>query len=278
MPGDGGRRRRRKGAGHGAEHADERWLLTYADMITLLMALFMVMFSMASVNTSKYEELTRSLQDAFSGKVLSGGTSFQTSGASPSETEQAVPEPPIPAIKPPLEWQAENDGGARAQELDDLAQVKRQVDQYAREHNLEHQVKTQIDRRGLVIRLLTDKVLFDSASATLKPRARPLLTSLAGILRAEVRHPVLVEGHTDNAPINTPQYPTNWELSTLRSTTVVRYLIREGVASRRLSAVGYGALRPIASNHSAIGRRRNRRVEIVLSRILKHPDTEVVQP
>jgi chemotaxis protein MotB len=257
--------RRRRGADHGG-HADERWLLTYADMITLLMALFMVMFSIASVDQGKYEELTRSLKNAFSGQILSGGTSFQQTGASPDESAQPTAEPPVPAIRPPAE-----DGPritpAGKQEDEEFLQVKRQVDEYARERGLQDQVSTEIARRGLVIRLLTDRVLFDSGSASLRPEGRPLLDAMSRLLRAEVRHPIVVEGYTDRVPIRTAQFPTNWELSAVRATSVLRYLIRHGVAAGRLSSAGYGALHPADTNATNPGRRRNRRVEIVLTRL-----------
>jgi chemotaxis protein MotB len=130
-------------------------------------------------------------------------------------------------------------------------------------------VSTEIARRGLVIRLLTDKVLFDSGSAQLRDEGRPLLTQIARLLKTEVRHPIVVEGYTDKVPIRTGQFPTNWELSAVRSTSVLRSLIRDGVAPRRLSSAGYGALSPIDSNATEGGRRRNRRVEIVLTRLTR---------
>jgi chemotaxis protein MotB len=117
-----------------------------------------------------------------------------------------------------------------------------------------------------VIRLLTDRVLFDSGLADLKPAATPVLSKVGDILRRERIHQVMVEGHTDTVPIAGSVFPTNWELSTARASRVVRFLIASGVQSRRLSAAGYSALHPIATNLTASGRSRNRRVEIVLLR------------
>lgn len=255
--------RRRRG-GHAAGHGDdERWLLTYADMITLLMALFMVMFSISAVNVSKYKSLQRSLEDAFSGRILSGGKSINQNGSSP-QTAPSAPEPPFPAIMPPRDEKAV---GPRKGEDDALRALKRRIDAYAARNGLSEQLQTRIARRGLVVRLLTDRVLFDSGQAVFKPESAPLLKGIGGLLRSEVRRrATVVEGHTDNVPIHGGQFPSNWELSTARATTVVRFLIRIGAGANRLSAAGFAATHPLASNRTESGRHRNRRVEIVVLR------------
>ena len=268
-------RGRRRTAHHEAEHDnEERWLLTYADMITLLMTLFMVLFAISSVNTSKFEQLSKSLAEAISGKIVQGGPNIQESGAT-ERTEQSVPEPPIPAIQPVIKSESMTSGkGATAQvqsaaqrEEEDFRRLKEEIDRYAREHGLQDKLQTTIARRGLVIRLLTDRVLFESGQAELQPASNGLLTALARLLVSEVRHPIVVEGHTDSRPISGGRFPTNWELSTARATQVVRFFIRHGVNSRRLTAAGVAAQRPLASNSHENGRSRNRRVEIVLVRL-----------
>ena len=263
MSSRGGRRRR----GQAAEHDnEERWLLTYADMITLLMALFMVMFSIANVNKSKLEDLSHSLQEAFSGKILPGGKSIQQNGAS-QRPNVPSPTPPIPAITPLVSDASRQESQAQVrQEQDDFRRIKQNVDQYARTHGLSSKIQSTITQRGLVIRLLTDQVLFDSGQAELKPQAGPLLTQVSHLLRLAPGHDVMVEGHTDSVPIRGSLYPTNWELSTARASRVVRYLVSHGAATLRMGASGYAALHPIASNSTAAGRSRNRRVEIVLLR------------
>jgi chemotaxis protein MotB len=263
----GGRRRH----GGGEVESEERWLLTYADMITLLMALFMVLFSITSVNKSKLEVLSKTLQEAFSGKVLPGGESIRDSGADPESTKPPASEPPIPAITT-LVGSAESKSDAaakakaKAKEQEDFRRLKKQIDSYARAKGLQDKVQTVIAQRGLVIRLLTDRVLFDSGAAALKPEATPLLTKVADILRREGAHQVMVEGYTDAVPIRGSVFPTNWELSTARASRVVRFLIDSRVPQGRLSASGYASLHPIDSNDTAAGRSRNRRVEIVLLR------------
>jgi chemotaxis protein MotB len=128
-------------------------------------------------------------------------------------------------------------------------------------------VSTSVEKRGLVIRVLTDRLLFPSGQATLIAQALPLLKEIGELLNLDQTHPVAVEGNTDNVPIRSATFPSNWELSTARASTVVRTLITGGVSAQRLSASGYADLRPIASNATAGGRARNRRVEIVLQRL-----------
>jgi chemotaxis protein MotB len=261
---------RRRGAA-GEQENEERWLLTYADMITLLMALFMVLFSITSVNKSKLEILSKTLQEAFSGKVLPGGQSIRSTGADSKAVSTPSATPPIPAIST-LVGQASapsaapSAAAAQLREQEDFRRLKRQIDEYARQKGIQDKLQTVIAQRGLVIRLLTDRVLFDSGLAELKTAAAPILSKVAQILRQERIHQVMVEGHTDTVPIAGSVFPTNWELSTARASRVVRFLIGQGVASHRLSAAGYAYLHPIATNVTAAGRSRNRRVEIVLLR------------
>lgn len=263
-----GSRRRRGGADAGHDDG-ERWLLTYADMITLLMALFMVLFSISSVNTSKFETLKEVLSDAFSPRVVDGGAGV-VSGGGADELDRPTPEPPIPALAAiPLDAQSsagQRDANAR-DEQEEFVRLKRLLDEYARANGFAASVETEIRQRGLVIRVLTDRVLFDSGSATLKPQATPLLGQIARLVNLDVRHPVAVEGHTDPLPIATAYYPSNWELSGGRAASVVRFMAARGTGAARLSATGFADLRPIAANSTDQGRSRNRRVEIVLLRI-----------
>jgi chemotaxis protein MotB len=145
--------------------------------------------------------------------------------------------------------------------------LQKKLNAYAKAHGFSSQVQTVIERRGLVVRVLTDKLLFDSGEATLQPAGDPLLEEVATLLNVDKSHPITVEGNTDNQPIATSQFPSNWELSTARATTVVRFLIAHGVSAGRLAAAGYAALHPVDSNATVAGRARNRRVDIVLMRL-----------
>jgi chemotaxis protein MotB len=283
---------RRKG--HAVEFEnEERWLLTYADMLTLLFALFMVLFSISSVNISKYQVLQRSLKAAFSGAILSGGHALMRTG-SQSTTAHNPATAEIPSIVPLTPTQAArsnsstSSGGAASTvhsmsaaqiqaalngmskavaEQNEFAMLKNKLDGYARAHGFANKVQTKIERRGLVVNVLTDKLLFESGSATLQPAGTPLLGEIVHLLNVDRSHPIIVEGHTDNVPISTAAFPSNWELSTARATNVVRFLIAHGIAAGRMGAAGYAALDPVASNSTAAGRALNRRVDIVFERL-----------
>jgi chemotaxis protein MotB len=280
-----GHSRRRRG--HGAAHEnDERWLLTYADMITLLMALFMVLFSISSVNISKYRTLQMALKAAFSGDILPGGKSIAQPGASAnsSRAPTTIDTPAIVRLTPNVTSELEHTPSSSAQssnaqsaaasvqvsaaqqEQSNFEALQRELNEYAAKHGFARSVHIAIEQRGLVIRVLTDRLLFTSGSATLESQGQPLLSEIAALLTIDHVHPIDVEGNTDDVPISGP-FPSNWELSTARASTVVRFLIGKGVEPQRLSATGYADQRPIATNSTAAGRALNRRVEIVLQRL-----------
>jgi chemotaxis protein MotB len=291
----------KKKRGPAAEHEnEERWLLTYADMLTLLFALFMVLFSISSVNISKYQVLQQSLKAAFSGSILPGGRAILQSGS--QSTDQHVPATAavpsiVPLVPTPTSRSSSSTGAANTPaaqaakaasakplstaqlraalnsmsasvaEQQNFKALQKKLNAYAKAHGFSSQVQTVIERRGLVVRVLTDKLLFESGQATLQPAGDPLLEEVATLLNVDKSHPITVEGNTDTQPIATSQFPSNWELSTARATTVVRFLIAHGVSAGRLAAAGYAALHPVDSNATAAGRAHNRRVDIVLMRL-----------
>jgi len=253
----------------------ERWLISFADMMTLLFAVFMILFAISSVNTSKFEALQRALQDAFSGKVLSGGKAVMQTGSS-EETKRAAAEPPMPSLQAlnavakvehltPAQVQQQK--AAAVAEEEDFRKLKRRIDALAKKEGLQGRVKVTIRRRGLVIQLLTDKVFFDSGQAVIKLQAEHLVSKIATVIRDERTHPIVVEGHTDSVPIHGGRYSSNFDLSGARASAVVDDFIGHGVLSRRLSLGGQGANEPVASNSTADGRAKNRRVEVILNRI-----------
>jgi chemotaxis protein MotB len=278
-----GHSRGRRGRGGAEPESEERWLLTYADMITLLMALFMVLFSISSVNISKYQTLQQSLKAAFSGSVLSGGRSIiqagsqSTSAHTPATADVPSIVPLTPASPNPqnqFATQVANAQKSASQSLKEQAafqSLKLRMDAYAKAHGFAKDVQTIIERRGLVVRVLTDKILFNSGEANLDPAGLPLLDEVAQLLNLDRSNPITVEGHTDNVPTSGSQYPTNWELSTARATTVLRYMIARGLSPYRIGAAGYSDFHPLASNATAAGRATNRRVEIVIQRLNPAP-------
>ena len=272
---------RRHNKHHHEEHENhERWLVSGYDMMTLLFAVFVVLFAISSTNISKVKALQQSLQEAFSGPVLTGGRAMMATGDA-SESNRAAPEPPLPSITPVQAVQAamsQTDGEEQskaaaaaaklaAQEEEDLQALKRRIDRAIREAGLGKNVSTTVSRRGLEVRLLTDNLFFDSGSAVIEAPGVPLIDKIGGIVADEKTHPVEVEGHTDDRPIATSQYPSNWQLSGARAGAVVQRLIGAGVGGSRVSLGGYAARRPIAPNTTDAGRARNRRVEVILARL-----------
>jgi len=275
-------KRHKKGGHHEEEHEnEERWLVSFADMMTLLFCLFMVLFAISSVNTSKFEALQRSLKDAFSGAVLDGGKSTLNAGSDEQKTKQSAVEPPLPSMRPLSsinDTSAKNSAEAAAkakQEEQDFQKLKRRVDKLAKDAGVHAKVNVTVRRRGLVIQLLTDKVFFSSGDATLHPEAHKLVSKIGAIVRDERSHPVVVEGYTDSQPISNSRFESNWDLSGARAAAVVNDFAKVGVLSARMSLQGYGSQVPVDSNSTADGRAKNRRVEVVLSRIhTSSTDTE----
>lgn len=235
---------RRRG-GHGGGHSSsERWLLTYADMITLLLALFIVMFAMSEISVKKMEELSKSLSNAFH----SGGGN-----------DMALP----PASKDLL-----TGAGALLPEQQRMLELQEKIEQEVMaKHGAATAagVTTSLTQRGLVVSL-SNSAFFGAGEAELRGEAEAVLRTVAAFLKGTGRH-IMIEGHTDNTPIRTSRYPSNWELSTARATTVVRWLIeRYNFQPRRLSAAGYGEYYPMVPNNTPDNQAKNRRVDLVILR------------
>src|SRR3954470_21699802 len=268
---------------HHEEHENhERWLVSGYDMMTLLFAVFVVLFAISSTNVSKVKALQQSLQEAFSGPVLSGGQAMMqtgdTSAAQRSSSANPIPsQTPAEAVRAAMQkteeasqdaaTAASNGAKLAAQEQRDFEALKRRIDKLVKEAGLGSKVSTTVTRRGLRVRLLTDKLFFDSGSAAINDAALPTLDKIGGIIADEAKHPVEVEGHTDDRPIATSQYPSNWQLSGARAGAVVQRLTGAGVPGKRASLAGYAAQAPVADNATPAGRARNRRVEIILTRL-----------
>jgi chemotaxis protein MotB len=257
---------------HHEEHPDERWLITYADLLTLMFVLFMVLFSVASVNTTKFELLKKSLSEAFSLTNFGGGGAAVLPEKSSSQASPVASG--FPTIAPTTSPQASStlldSTPAQAMESAQLDEAKRRIDAAATRAGLDGAIRTQVDRRGLAVRLMTDDVLFESGTATLSGAAPALLDPIAAALRG-LPNPIRVEGHTDARPIATAAFPSNWELSGGRAGAVVRHLAGRGVPQGRIEMVGYADTRPVGPNDTDSGRRQNRRVDVLVERIQGEP-------
>ena len=260
---------------HHEEHENhERWLVSGYDMMTLLFAVFVVLFAISSTNISKVQLLEQSLQEAFSGPVLSGGKAMMKTGATSEGVDKAAPQPPLPSLSPQqavaaaMNPEDAEEAAEQAQaEERSFQDLKKRIDRLAQEAGLAEKISTTVTPDGLKIRLVTDGVLFDSGSAVVKSGGRPTLEQIGRIIDQEGTHPVQVEGHTDDRPIATSQYPSNWQLSGARAAAVVQQLNGAGVNGKRMSLAGFAAQHPIAGNATPAGRAKNRRVEIILTRL-----------
>ncbi len=212
-----------------------RWLLTYADMITLMLALFIILFAMSTISRVKVQQFAKSVSAGFN-------------------NQWTVNQPP--------------NGGANGEQSfeasSSIPAIQRELEKYVKENHLEQQVQVHAEARGLVVTLLSDKSFYDSGSAQIRPDTLKILDGIAPLLKRN-NNAIAIEGYTDNVPISTSAYPTNWELSAARAVGVARHLVEDdGVAPSRISATGYGEFRPRTANVSDVDKQQNRRVDIVL--------------
>lgn len=233
------------------EGMNESWLLPYADMLTLLLALFIVLFAMSSLDAIKFRDLAQSLSGVFNNG--SGVLDY------PSVEEQIVVEETSTRPNSKL-----NEAAAMA-ELEELIALQKQIDEYIRSHNLENRLTTNLSGEGLKITIL-DNALFDSGSAEVKQDARQLGVEISKFISSDPPRHVTISGHTDNVPIHNAQYSSNWHLSVMRAINFMEVLLgNKALEPDFLSAKGYGEYRPIADNDTPENRAKNRRVEVLIT-------------
>jgi len=250
----------------GHEGGMERWLITYADLITLLLAFFVIMYAMSNVDATKYEMMAKSLKLALGMEKAGQGLVSNMSGEQPGK-DSSISLKGTDDRKKAMPQQEVNElvDLKQAQERREFDYMIKRIKEYTEEKKIVNNLSATTDGRGLVLNL-SDTVLFESGKADLSPRAKELLDALADILLESHKH-IKVEGHTDNVPIRNERYPSNWQLSTDRATNVIMYWIEKyPEASGLLSAAGYGEHRPIALNDTVAGRAKNRRVDIIVLR------------
>ena len=230
----------------------DRWLVSYADMMTLMFAFFVVMYAISSVNDSKYRVLSDSLGSAF-GNV---GVPAVTPPA--NDTHSAVPERTMATAA----QKQRSHEAALHRERDRLTTVARDILNVL--GPLVEQGKVRVTQTNLGVNVeINASVLFAPGDAKLTKESGAALAAVAKVLKDD-KHAIQVEGHTDNVPINNALFPSNWELSAVRASSVVRLFLENGVADSRLVAVGHGSNNPVGSNDTAEGRLRNRRVAVMI--------------
>lgn len=230
----------------------ERWLLSYADFITLLMIFFIIMYSMSEMDKSKYNELA----SVFSVEMGGGGTGILKGGNGATDSETSV------ADKEATEEQKQEE-------------VKESIDAYIDTSELNDSVTTSIEERGLVLSF-NNALFFDSGNAEIKVDQTEKFADIGELLNQPALKDsfIRVEGYTDSVPVSNPQYKSNWDLSALRASNVAQIIIKDsGIDPKRVSVVGYGEYRPKADNKTKEGRLENRRVDILILNS-KFNDTE----
>lgn len=241
------------------EHVNhERWLVSYADFITLLFAFFVVMYSISQVNESKYRVLSNTLTSAFNRPELT---------LDPFQVGKVAKSNPLSVIEldgASSQTEEGGEGQRNGQQPEAFIDISQRIEQALGDLIKQKLVKVSGNESWLEIEL-SSSLLFESGDARLSVRALEVLGQISAVLQ---RHDnsVRVEGFTDNVPIHTRQFPSNWELSAARAATVVRLFTEEGMNPARLSAVGYGENQPVADNESSEGRARNRRVVLKVSK------------
>lgn len=245
------------------EHENhERWLVSYADFITLLFAFFVVMYAISSVNEGKYRILSNSLGAAFSGSTPKAAVLKD-----PIESRQSIVPMPIP-----VSAQRANDAAVKREKAR-MTNIARDILKAMAPLISQGKVRVTQTNRGVSVEI-NASVLFAPGEAKLSAQSEKALRAVAEVLN-KVDNDIQVEGHTDNVPINNAMFPSNWELSAVRASSVVRLFLDSGMDEKRLVAMGHGANEPVASNDTAEGRLRNRRVQLMILSGMPDVVTEV---
>lgn len=230
------------------EESGGDWIVTFSDLMSLLLCFFILLFSFSTVEQMKFKQLIASLQDAF------GVQEVPKAG-----TREGLE---MPDIEHQLEPDAVDELGGMV--MKEMESIKAEVEEFILKNNLQGKVEVQTNIRGTVV-TISDVVLFPVGEADFNPQAYPILQKITEMLEQFPYH-VKVEGHTDNQPIHTALFPSNWELSACRASRLVRFFVDHGIDPSRLSAEGYAEYHPVADNSTPEGRAKNRRVEIVYTR------------
>ncbi|MDS4016188.1 MAG: flagellar motor protein MotD [Candidatus Accumulibacter sp.] len=240
----------------------ERWLVSYADFITLLFAFFVVMYALSSVNEGKYRILSDSMVSAFRNLPV------QATGQVPTMVPSPVPKSGVLAAKP--------QEVARQKQREKMRNIAKEIMEVMAPLVEQGKVRVLETSRGVSIEI-NDSILFSPGQALIQAQLAKAMQSIAEVL-VSAEFPITIEGHTDNVPIKNTQFPSNWELSAVRATTVLRLFADAGIAAERLTAIGYADTRPVEPNLLPDGRARNRRVTILIDSTIPEKGTELEFP
>jgi chemotaxis protein MotB len=230
------------------EHIDESWLLPYSDLLTLLLALFIVLFASSSIDAQKFQAISAAFNNELDGG--SGVLDYPNPVENDSMSE--------------VENKRQQLDGLEKEDREELTEMQKKMTQYIKENNLQNKVETELNGEGLLLRI-RDNVLFNSGTAEIQPEQLVNVQEISKLLVMDIPRSIIISGHTDNVPIKTAVYDSNWELSAMRAVNFMKEILKNGKLDPRLfSAKGYGEYQPIASNDATSERAQNRRVEILI--------------
>lgn len=243
------------------EHPSESWLLPYADLLTLLLALFIVLFAMSSIDAQKFQKFSKVLNGVFV-----GGTSFFDYTKQTADDNNGSSEVKSVETKKQTQNNLTNNNQASSNTNNDqqLKDTQEKIDQYIQAKKLKGKFQTSLTDEGLLI-TIRDNVLFDSGEASVRKGDIKTAKQLSHLLEMDTPRSIIVSGYTDNVPIHNSKYKSNWELSVMRATNFLKILLENSnLNAKYFSVRGYGEFKPIASNATAAGREKNRRVEVLI--------------
>jgi chemotaxis protein MotB len=256
------RRRKKK---HDDEHMDESWLIPYADLLTLLLALFIVLYASSSVDAQKFKELSQVFSEIFT-----GGTGMMEH-PSPVAPQQSSDQQEKQAASSGDEKEKEKelskeelDKQAFMKDQEELQEIQKKINEYIKTNNLEVQFVTKLTDEGLLL-TIRDNVLFDSGSAAVQGSDQNVAKELSALLEMNPPRNIIISGHTDNVPIRNAEFDSNWELSVMRAVNFMKIMLHNpDLDPKWFSAKGFGEFEPIADNGTSEGRGQNRRVEVLI--------------
>jgi chemotaxis protein MotB len=247
MKGKGFKLRRRKKE---EDHVDESWLIPYADVLTLLLALFIVLFAASEIDAQKFKQIA----DSFNSELQGGKDILDHEAA----VETVIP---LELLK---EEEAKNSDISMEQDFKELSELQEKIEDYIEEKELSPRLQTTPTNKGLVLKI-TEGILFPPGGASITTEPRKVAQEISNLLVTDLPREILIEGHTDNVPTHSVEFPTNWELSTTRAINFMKVLLEnKDLKPQNFSATGYSEYRPIATNNTAKGRAENRRVEVLI--------------
>ncbi len=250
--------KKRKKKNREIEHMSESWLLPYADLLTLVLALFIVLFATSSVDEGRFAEVSKVFSEIFeSGSGIMNET---------TPTTTPVPDDDVGEL---------DENSSYMEDQQSLGETQDDLDEYIAVNELESQFDTQLTNEGLLL-TIRDSVLFKSGEAQINPEYKRLANDISQLLTLDRPRQVVITGHTDDIPINNAQYSSNWELSVMRAVEFLKIIVKDNEVDPNLfSAKGYGEYKPILPNDTAENRSKNRRVEVLIQPLVLKDGTPV---